>query len=137
MNIFKLIMVALTATGLGFGVDEVIKSDIEEKAFINEQSSYEDFTPGYCHRNDEYFLEHMLDQLTVEEQVAVQSKIDELLIKYDISFDDLNYDFDEIHNFMLELMDFFNENGINYQYHGNHNDNNEEFEYGHHMGMHR
>lgn len=132
MNIIRFALVLLTATGLGFGVEEVISSNIEEEVYLNVEDNYDDFAVGFCHNNDSYFLEHMLEGLTEEEQVIVQTKMDELLNKYDITIDQLNDDFDLRYSFMIEFMELLDETGINY-----HNYYNDENNFGNRMGMHR
>ena len=66
-----------------------------------------------CQRDGE-LLEHMLENLTEEELVLVQGKIDALLVEESISLEDLNYDFDVRYNFMTDLMDFLEENEIEF-----------------------
>jgi hypothetical protein len=137
MNIFKFALVLLAATGLGFSAEEIISSDIDVGVYLNEENDYYDFAIGFCHSNDDYFLEHMLKDLTEEEQEIVQSKIDELLIKYDVSISDLNSDFEIRYYFMIDLMEFLYDSEIEYHYHDNHHNDNEEDDYGNHMGIHR
>lgn len=132
MNILKFVLVLFTATGFGFGVEELIENNIKEETSLNEEDNYDDDTVGFCHRNDEYFLEHMIERLTDEEAIIVQAKIDELLNEFDVTMEQLNSDFDVRYQFMIELMEFLDENGIDYHY--NHY---EEDDYGNHMGMHR
>lgn len=132
MNVIKIILVLFTATGLGFGVEEVISSNTEENVYLNEENNYDDRTIGFCHGNDTYFFEHMLEGLTDEEQLVIQTKIDELLIKYNISINQLNDDINIRYDFMIEFMEYLDESGIDY-----HNHYYDENEYGNHMGMHR
>jgi hypothetical protein len=132
MNVFKIVLVLFTATGLGFGVDEVLNSNAEENVYLNAENNYDDYAIGLCHGNDAYFFDHMLEGLTDEEQLVVQTKIDELLIKYDISISHLNDDINLRYDFMIEFMEYLDESGIDY-----HNYYYDEDDYGNHMGMHR
>lgn len=132
MNILRYALVLLTATGFGFGVEEVISNNIEDEVYLYEENNYDDYAFGYCHNNNELFLEHMLERLTDEEKIIVESKIDELLSKYEITSDQLNSNFDVRYNFMTELMEFLEQSGFDY-----HHDYNDEYDYGNHMGMRR
>lgn len=138
MNVFRIGFILLTLTGVGIGVDK-INDPLEDTTVIQaEEQTYSYMSPGYCHNNDNdgYFLEHMLDSLSEEEYILVQSKVDELLIKYDISIDDLFNDYQTRYDFMLELMEFIDGNDIKYHYHGSfHNYDGDEYRrFG--MGMH-
>lgn len=135
MNIFKIGLILLTGVGYGFGVDkladtEIFPIDNEGYGHMGEYGNYGYIDGQDCH-GDSDFIEHMLDDLSAETVLLVQAKIDELLVEYSITFEELNDDYDVRYNFMNDLMDFFDENGINY--HNFHHD--EDGWYGG-MGMH-
>ena len=83
MNIIKFVLVLLTGAGFSFGVDKLVETEI----FPNDRDPYDHMGEDYyghmggygCHGDGE-FLEYMLEDLTDEELILVQGKIDELLI---------------------------------------------------------
>ena len=95
--IVKIGLVLLTGAGLGFGADRLANTEM----FSNDGDDYYkhlDVDSDYGHMGGEYwgnddFLEHMLENLTVEEQVLVQEKIDQLLVQYSITLEELNNDY--------------------------------------------
>jgi hypothetical protein len=139
MNIFKIGLVLLTGAGFGFGVDKLADTEI----FPNDNDGYGHMEDGYyghmgeegCH-GDGDILEHMLDDLSDEELVLVQGKIDELLVEYAITLEELNDDYDVRYDFMNDLMDFLEENEIDYHNHGGYHDHDEEDGWHDGMGMH-
>lgn len=115
MNIIKIGLLLVTGLGFGFGVDSFTNLDQIE----NEQDNlYTDVYPRYCH-NEEYYIEHLLQNLTEEEQILVQNKIDQLLLEYNLSIEEMLNDIDIRHEFMYELMEFMYDNDIEYHYHNN------------------
>ncbi len=146
MNILKIGLVLLTGAGFGFGVDKLSDTDITESNGDNyyehmyDEHEDENYFFGHmyggCLDNDGDFLEHMLASLTDEELLIVEEKIDQLLLEYSIVLEELNDDYDVRYDFMIDIMEFLDENEIYYH-------NNREF--GHHtdgddwyrgMGMH-
>lgn len=132
MNILRYILVLITATGFGFGLEEVISSNVEKDNLVNEDINEDSYRFGFCHSNIDYFLDQMIERLTDEEQIIVQAKIDELLAEYDMTIDQLNSDFNLRYNFMNDLMNFLDESGFDYHY-----DYTENSDYPNHMGMRR
>jgi hypothetical protein len=131
MNIIKIGLVLLTGLGFGFGVDKVADTEI----FPNDNDGYYWHMEEGCH-GDGDFLEHMLDDLSDEELVLVQGKIDELLVEYAVTLEELNDDYDVRYDFMNDLMDFLDENGIDYHNHDGYHDHDEEDGWHGGMGMH-
>lgn len=132
MNIIKIGFVLLTGAGLGFGVDKLA----ENGAIPSEQETYYDhFQEGYCHGETNFF-EHMLEDLSEEDAILVQTKIDELLIAYEITLEELNDDYEIRYAFMSELMDFLEENEIDYYGHGGFHNHDDENGWHGGMGMH-
>lgn len=129
--ILKLGLTLLLGAGFGLGLNQVRENEI----FHTDTEFYEETKETeYCHNEGELFT-HMLDDLSEEERLIVEEKIDELLIKYDVSLEEL-YNNRDIHNdFMDELMTFFDEEGIDHHY-NNHYDDYDRHNYGGHMGMH-
>lgn len=108
MNIFRVFMALLATAGIGLGVDKMIDSD----RFPTEDTNYY-YNQGLCHGEEE-FLEHMLVDLSEEDLVLVNAKIDELLLKYDITLEELLENFEVRYEFMHELMDFYEDQNIEY-----------------------
>jgi hypothetical protein len=141
MYILKMGLVLLTGAGLGFGVDKVSESETFTNdselynGHVEEEGYYEHMGELGCHRDGE-FLEHMLDDLTEEDLILVQGKIDELLVEYSITLEELNDDYDVRYDFMNDLMDFLYENEIDYHNHGGYSDYAEEDGWHGGMGMH-
>ena len=121
--IIKIGLVLLTGAGLGFGVDKLATTEM----FPNDGDGYYEHMDGdsyyghmggeYWHNDDDDFLEHMLEDLTVEDQVLVQVKIDQLLIDYDITLEELNNEYEVRYDFMIDLMEFLDLNEIDYHNH--------------------
>jgi len=130
MNILKLGLLLITGAGFGFGIDKLADTEILPN---DDQQYYGHMVGESCHGDDELF-EHLLENLSEEEIVLVQGKIDELLLKYDVTLDSLDDDFDTRFDFMDDLMVFLDENEIDYHNHGYYNDYDENW--GHGMGMH-
>lgn len=133
MNIFKIGLALLTGLGFGFGVDKV--ADTEMFPNPNDNEGYYWHMEESCH-GDGDFLEHMLDDLSDEELVLVQGKIDELLVEYAVTLEELNDDYDVRYDFMNDLMDFLDENGIDYHNHDSYHNHDEEDGWHGGMGMH-
>jgi hypothetical protein len=139
MNIIKIGLVLLTGAGFGFGVDKLADTEMFPKDYDGyghmEDDGYYGHMGGGCH-GDGDFLEHMLDELSDEELLLVQGKIDELLIEYSITLEELNDDYEVRYDFMNDLMDFLEENEIDYHNHGgNHDHDDHDDEGGWHGGM--
>lgn len=136
MNILKLGFVLMTAVGFGFGVDKINDNNDIGVNENDETDYYNSINTSYCHSNEEYFGEHMFEYFNEENQAIVHVKIDELLLKYDISIEELEENYDTRHLFMAELMEFLEDNDLDYHYH-NHYEYNDENNYRHGgMGMH-
>ncbi len=128
MNLFKVILVLVTGAGFGFGIDQISHTEIipndEEMPY-----TYED--GGFCHRfNNDEFLDHMLEGLSEEEQTMVNTKVEELLVTYDTTLEEVNSNYELRQDFMLDLMTFLNDNDIVYHYDGYHHGgfyNDDEF----------
>jgi len=102
---------------------------------MEDDEYYEHMGGQGCH-DDRDFLEHMLEDLTDEELLLVQGKIDELLVEYLITIEELNDDYNVRYDFMNDLMDFLDENEIDYYNHGGIRDyDDHDDEYGWHGGM--
>jgi hypothetical protein len=140
MNIFKIGLVLFTGAGFGFGVEkladtEMFPNDNDGYGHMEEEGYYGHMSDGGCH-GDGDFLEHMLEDLTDEELILVQAKIDELLVTYSITLEELNDDYDVRYDFMNDLMDFLEENDIDYHNHsGIHDHYNQDDEDGWYGGM--
>lgn len=135
MNIIKIGLVLLTGAGFGVGFDKIADSEILP---INQDTPYghmfvddEYGETVFCH-GDEDIIEHMLYNLSEEDQLLVQAKIDDLLIEYSISIEDLNNDYDLRFDFMNDVMEFLEENDIDYH----HRYYNDDEDWHHGMGMH-
>lgn len=131
MNIIKIGLVLLTGAGFGFGVDRLADTEL----LVNDNDEYYGHMEEGCH-GDEDFLEHMLEDLSEEEVIVVQGKIDELLVTYEITIEELNDDYDIRYDFMNDLMDFLEDNDIEYHNHGGYHDHDEEDGWYGGMGMH-
>lgn len=120
MNIVKIGLALVTGLGFGFGVEKITETDITS----NDQPDYEEYNDtSYqnCH-DEENFLDHMLDRLSDEERIIVQAKIDDLLQEYNVTIEDLFRDYDIRYNFMTDLMEFLEDNDIEYyRQRGHHN----------------
>jgi len=139
MNIFKIGMVLLTGAGFGFGVDKLADTEMFEN---DNNEYYEHMNEGYyghmgggCHGDGE-FLEHMLEDLSDEDLILVQAKIDELLVKYEISIEELDDDYEIRYDFMNDLMNFLDDNDIDYHNHGSNDYHDDEDGWHGGMGMH-
>lgn len=115
MNVIKIGLVILTGFGFGFGIDQVVEP-------LEPNNQYQSFNRGYCH-NEEEFLEHLFDGLTEEETIIIEAKIDELLLTYDVTIEELLEDYEVRREFMMDLMDFLEENDIDDYYGGMHGPN--------------
>lgn len=132
MNIIKIGLVLLTGAGFGFGVDKLADTEV----LANDNDVYYGHMGEYgCHEDGELF-EHMLEDLTDEELLLVQGKIDELLVTYSITLEELNDDFDVRYDFMNDLMEFLEINEINYYNHRGYHDYDDEDGWRGGMGMH-
>ena len=132
MNILKIGLVLMTGLGFGFGVEKLAGADVLPN---DSETYYGHMEEGYCH-SDGDFLDHMLEDLTDEELILVQAKIDELLLTYSITLEELNDDFEVRDDFMNDLMVFLDDNNIEYHNHGAfHDDADAEYWHGG-MGMH-
>mgnify|MGYP000188309769 FL=1 len=123
MNILKIGLILLTGAGFGFGVDKL--AGIEASPNTTD-TYYGHMDESYCH-GDGDFLEHMLEDLSAEDLVLVQAKIDGLLIQYDVTLDELYDNYEVRYDFMNDLMIFLEDNQIDFH-------NHQEFHGG--MGMH-
>lgn len=131
MNIIKIGLVLLTGAGFGFGADKLTDTEM----FPNDSNGYYGHMEEGCY-GDEDFLEHMLENLSDEELLLVQGKIDELLAEYSVTLEELGYDYDVRYNFMNDLMDFLDENEIDYHSHGGNHYHDDEYYWHSGMGMH-
>jgi len=121
---FKMVTVLLASVGVGFGVKEVVTNDFD---MMNDDTTGQEFYHmgygGNCDF-DEDFIGHITEGLSVEDQLLVTSKIDELLLEFDTTLVDLDNDFTLRHDFMFALMTYLDEVGIDhqnesgYEYHG-------------------
>jgi len=130
MNILKLGLLLITGAGFGFGIDKLADTEILPN---DDQQYYGHIASETCHGDDEFF-ERLLENLNEDEIVLVQGKIDELLLKYDVTLEDLHDDFEIRFDFMSDLMTFLDENEIDYHNHGYYNEYDENWGRG--MGMH-
>ena len=96
MYILKIGLVLLTGAGFGFGVDKLANNDIftndsgDYYGYMTEEDGYYGHMGGYgCHAEGE-ILEHMLEDLNEEDLLLVQGKIDELLVTYSTTLEELN-----------------------------------------------
>ena len=142
MYILKIGLVLLTGAGFGFGVDKLSNTDMFTNdndgyyGHMTEEYGYDGHMGGYgCHDDGELF-EHMLEDLTDEELILVQGKIDELLVTYSITLEELNDDYDVRYDFMNDLMDFLEENEIDFHNFGGYHDYDEEDSWHGGMRMH-
>jgi hypothetical protein len=130
MNLIKIGLVLITGAGFGFGVDKLADTEVFT---TSEENFYEHMEEG-CH-SDVDFIEHMLDDLSEEDLALVQAKIDELLVDYDITLEELYDDYEVRYDFMNDLMDFLEENEIEYHYHGGYHDHHDDEDDDWHGGM--
>ena len=142
MYILKIGLVLLTGAGFGLGVDKLANNEIFTKdsdgyyGHMTEEDGYYGHMGGFgCHDDGELF-EHMLEDLTDEELLLVQGKIDELLVTYSITLEELNDDYDVRYDFMNDLMDFLEENEIDFHNYGGDQDSDEQNSWNGGMGMH-
>ena len=131
MTLFKIGLVLLTGAGFGLGIDKLSNTDIMPD---NQEDYYGHMEYTGCHQDDDFLL-HMLDNLSEEDAIIVNAKIDELLVTYDTTLDDLENNFDLRYNFMNDLMTFLFENDIEYHYRY-HDDIDEDNGWHGGMGMH-
>lgn len=133
MNLVKLGLILLIGVGFGVGlsnrdVTALFYNGSEDyhtthHNWENKSGDYYGHMGGYSMMDDDYgryfnekeFIEHMLKDLSKEERLLVDSKIDELLTKYQMTLEDDDY----LYDFMDELMDFLEENEINYHNYDN------------------
>lgn len=127
MNILRIALVLLTGLGFSFGFDKLADPPMYQEEYEN---NYGHMGTSGCYRDDE-FLDHMIELLSEEEALLVQNKIEELLVKYDITLEELEDNYEIRYDFMDELMDFFVESDINV-----HNHFESNYNYQGHMGMH-
>ncbi|MFK5883448.1 MAG: hypothetical protein QM489_03800 [Candidatus Izemoplasma sp.] len=140
MNIIKIGLVLLTGAGFGIGFDKLAdteilandvgnypeSADIENVDEANTNEEYvgfehmnEVFEEGW-HMNAEYcheeglFLEYMLENLSAEDKFLVEEMINQLLVEYGVTLQELNDDYNIRYDFMIDLMEFINENQIDY-----------------------
>ena len=106
MSMIKIGFVILTGALFGFGVDRINDSE----AFRDSSYGYY-MHDGYCAEEGE-FLGHMLENLTTEERILVENKVEELLATYNTTLEDLYQDSELRHDFMSDLMDFLDDNNI-------------------------
>lgn len=111
MNIFKIGLMLITGAGLGLGFDMVTEEPVENDQTVNEE--YYSFMP--CHQN-EFMLEYMFEDLSDEDRLLVEEKVESLLFKYETTEENLYQDLDLYHDFMFELMEFLYENDIEFQH---------------------
>lgn len=136
MNILKAVLVLVSGLGLGFGVDQITETKVEPDLTAENEFYNGHMSSGYCH-GEEFSFDHMLVDLSEEDQLLVQTKIDDLLLEMNISLEDLENDYEVRYEFMSELMLFLDESGISYHNHGNYGDYNHMGDYGYGgMGMH-
>ena len=117
MNIFKIGLVFLSGIGLLFGANQITEriNHTEEVPYASE-GEY-----GYCHHelyDDEL---PMLDNLSEEDRLLVEAKLDELLELEEITEEDFYNDRYQFHEIMEKLMDFIYDNNIEFEetyYHG-------------------
>jgi hypothetical protein len=132
MNVFKIGLALLTMAGFSFGVDKLVKANTLPD---DREEHYEHMDEGFCHGNGD-FLEHMLTNLTEEETVLVENKIDDLLLEYNTTLEELEDDLDVRYDFMLDLMNFLDENGIDYHNHDTEEHYHDDDDHHNGMGMH-
>lgn len=127
MNIFKLGLLLISSIGFGYGIEQVVTSGQTP----NTDGYNYDYMENHCF-NGELFLDHMLEDLSEEDQLIVQAKIDELLAFYDVTLEELYENYEIRYDFMNDLMTFLDENEIDY--HHNYYDDEDGWHTG--MGMH-
>lgn len=142
MNMIKIGFVLLTGASFGFGVDKLVDS----KTILVDFDRYEHMEKGYydhmneevCHENGD-FLVSVLENLSDEELLLVQGKMNELLIEYSMTIEELNDFFYLRHDFMNEFMDFLDKNEIYFHGYGGSHEygiRDSEDEWHNRMGMH-
>ena len=117
MNILKIGLILFTSAGIGFGAERISNTVSGD----NYNSLYHQ---NYLHMgyeehcgNDEDFLSHMLEDLSEEDLIIVNAKIDELLLTYDTTLEELFNNAEVRYDFMADLMDFLETNEIDYHNH--------------------
>lgn len=131
MSILKIGFILLAFTGLGFGVDRLSSQEIDPTS----EDVYRASNRLFCH-NNQYYFEHMIDNLTEEEKILVEQEMERLLGEYNITYDLLHDDIEVYHSIMIDLMDFFIENDISYSNHHWNYRYEEDENYNGGMGMH-
>lgn len=129
INILKTGLVLLIGVGFGFGVDKLANKDVDEN---QREDYYQHMHEGFY---EEDFIEHMRDDLTDEEMILVEAKIDELLVTYDITLEELNENSEIRYDFMNDLMDYLYENEIDFHSNAGHHNHHGNRGYGWHGSM--
>lgn len=101
MNLLKVALVLLFSGGFGFGVTQII----EEEPWNPDEHL------GYCHGED-WDFDHVLDGLSEEEVDLVDARIDQLLLEYGVTMEELGDNHDLRHDFMSELFELLEQDGI-------------------------
>jgi len=120
MNILRIGFLLLSGVGFGFGVNNLVDTETYTKENESNEYFYQDFAVNYgglCHRNEEFF-DHMLYDLSDTDQAIVQAKIEELLVEYSISLEELSDDYKVRIDLMNDLMIFLLEEEIDISNHG-------------------
>jgi len=114
MNVLKFGILIITSLGFGIGFDQFQDKE-EDVAVYENENGY-----GYCHEEEPFT--YMLENLAGEDRVLVETKIDELLVAYDVTIDELFESYDVRHQFMDDLMEFMNENDIDFHHQSRYDD---------------
>ncbi|QVK19066.1 hypothetical protein KHQ81_05010 [Mycoplasmatota bacterium] len=131
MNLYKLGLILLLSVGFGFGL-----SYLDAKALFN--NGYNAYHTNHHNWNNEsgdysshmsnlsmmdrdfdQFIEHMLDNLSIEERLLVEAKIDELLTEYQITLEEISKNDEVMFNFLDNMMGFFQKEEIDHHYFSN------------------
>lgn len=107
MNVFKLIIVAISGLGIGFTTTQVINNDTSTDT---ENDIPLNGTYG-CHFYDD-FIDREWSMYSEEDQLLINGFVDQYLTEQEITWDELFDDFDLRYEFMDALHDFLYEQNI-------------------------
>lgn len=107
MSILKIVLVLITGVALGIGVDQMLTADSTDET-VNDYSY-----GAYCHDNEDFTL-YMIESLNDDDRVLVETEIERILDALDTNSETVFDDFELRHEFMAQLMVFFDENDISF-----------------------
>ena len=124
MTTIKFIALTILGLGLGFGASQVI-ADNNTNPFSTDPDNDLPYGIGCHYDEDAFFMGHYIEQFSDEDQLLIEAYIDTLLIEYDVTLEELYEDFDLRHEFMEDVYNYIEEQGLEPE---------DEYRHGHHMG---